>query len=334
MAHDEELQQLQTDHDLTENQIAAFRTVFGFLDVDKSGVVTAEELHHRLVELEIDVSKEEVICAMTMFSDSADHIDFKGFLHYMTCNQTYARTLTTSESARQEAILFLAVTKYIESKKKTPNKTGHDTHHVAELENYYVAKAKTYHPHVISDFAAGWRLLGLTERQFCKHFEGLKKGQRINSPYAQIPSMHLFKLANSNSRKMKPMRHSPASRARVLPDDAAEETIAPVNNTSRLHRSKYHRRSFELPALPTGYSKVLHTTGGFRELYVDDLSDLRKQTEEIRHKFLQEQCRKNKRMFHDHWHQVRGDDIESKTLKRRLKSTFMAYQQPRPQTIK
>ena len=50
----------------------------------------------------------------------------------------------------QEAILFLAVTKYIESKKKTSSKTGGAAQLVAELERYYVAKARTYQPHVIS----------------------------------------------------------------------------------------------------------------------------------------------------------------------------------------
>eukprot|EP00045_Choanoeca_perplexa_P013269 m.149598 g.149598 ORF g.149598 m.149598 type:complete len:182 (+) comp16298_c0_seq1:120-665(+) len=158
MAESEELQQLQTEHDLTEKQIAAFRTVFGFLDLDKSGVVTAEELHHRLLELDIDVSMDEVLSAMTLVpSSNAEHsINFQGFLEYMTCNHRYARTLTTEESARQEAILFLAVTKYIESKKNTSEKSGGTAQLVAELESYYVAKAQTYHPHVISTVCFDW----------------------------------------------------------------------------------------------------------------------------------------------------------------------------------
>ena len=104
MAHDEELQ-LQTEHDLTKKQIAAFRNVFGFLDLDNSGTITAEELYHRLHELEITVTMDEVLSAMTLIPSSDDeHIDFQGFLEYMTCNQRYARSLTTSQSARQVRI--------------------------------------------------------------------------------------------------------------------------------------------------------------------------------------------------------------------------------------
>jgi hypothetical protein len=50
-----------------------------------------------------------------------------------------------------EAILFLAVTKYVETQKQAvASKGSTDDCHVHELEKYYANKAQTYQPHVIS----------------------------------------------------------------------------------------------------------------------------------------------------------------------------------------
>ena len=56
----------------------------------------------------------------------------------------------------KEALLFIAVTKFVQRHKHT-SKCSKQARHMAELERYYRDKAKHHHPHVIGTDVTGRR---------------------------------------------------------------------------------------------------------------------------------------------------------------------------------
>lgn len=176
----------------------------------------------------------------------------------------------------------------------------------------------------------------MTDRQLYKHFMGLARDTtHRDSPYAQPPPMHLFKLHRGKVSKSTPSSPAMARKPKTGTQTVAPSHTAklPTRNTpdveaeSRLHRSKYHRRSFSLPTVKVTVPK-------HREVNVDDLPELRKQADAIRKQFLQEQGLKGKSMFQKHWVNVKGNEISSDNLKSRMKTTFNVYSSnintPRP----
>ncbi|EGD81958.1 hypothetical protein PTSG_02643 [Salpingoeca rosetta] len=207
-------------HTLTPAQKAAFKEVFGFFDLNKGGTITQGELYTRARQLGLTIEEWEVHEAMNEIDPQhLGHVSFEAFLNYMTSNQKYSETLTANKPASakvpKEALLFVAVTKFVQCHKHS-SIGSKKARHMAELERYYRNKAK-HHPHVIGDFAAGWRLVGLTQREFQKHWIDLKSenkaaGKASSSPYAQAPSMRLFVNTTPNEHKRSGSRGSSRKR--------------------------------------------------------------------------------------------------------------------------
>lgn len=89
---------------LTPAQIAAFKEVFEYFDVNRGGTITQAELYTRARQLGLSIEEWEVHEAMNEIDPQhLGHVSFDAFLRYMTSNQKYSETLTTSKPASAKA---------------------------------------------------------------------------------------------------------------------------------------------------------------------------------------------------------------------------------------
>lgn len=83
----------------------------------------------------------------------------------------------TSKNEAGESILFSALAKFMRKSALSS---------MSEIERYYNSKVRKS-PHVVAHYAAGARLIGLTEKQMAKRLATLSVsgGENNSSPYAQ-----------------------------------------------------------------------------------------------------------------------------------------------------
>lgn len=83
----------------------------------------------------------------------------------------------TSKNDAGESILFSALAKFMRKSALSS---------MSEIERYYNSKVRKS-PHVVAHYAAGARLIGLTEKQMAKRLATLSVsgGENNSSPYAQ-----------------------------------------------------------------------------------------------------------------------------------------------------
>jgi hypothetical protein len=85
--------------------------------------------------------------------------------------------LAAGEKEDKESLLFSALTKFMMKSALSS---------ISEIERYYNAKVRKS-PHVVGHYAAGARLIGLTEKQMAQHLATLNQSgdENSDSPYAQ-----------------------------------------------------------------------------------------------------------------------------------------------------
>ena len=109
-----------------------------------------------------------------------------------------------SKQDGKESILFSALAKFMRKSALSS---------LSEIERYYNNKVRKS-PHVVGHYAAGARLIGLTEKQMAKHLATLNSvtdGENNDSPYAQplcmfhssIPSKILGKRKGNGKIRLK-----------------------------------------------------------------------------------------------------------------------------------
>ncbi|XP_064626353.1 uncharacterized protein LOC135487024 [Lineus longissimus] len=172
--------------ELSEQQITMFKNLFELLDRDGGGSIDGEELFAVMKELDIGVTKEEIVAVIRDLGKAGnDEIDFDEFLYCMSCPERWMKEdpdeskagTTDNGNARKytkrETIFFTAITRFA-----IKNSMG-------DIERYYAAKARRT-PHVIGHYTAGARLIGLTDRQIERHLADLQRSSKgVKSPYAK-----------------------------------------------------------------------------------------------------------------------------------------------------
>ncbi|XP_070570804.1 EF-hand calcium-binding domain-containing protein 3-like [Ptychodera flava] len=187
--------QKKEKHGLTKGQVEAFREVFDLFDSNGGGSIDAEELEMALRSVDIHLSRDEIEDVMNnLDNDGNGEIDFEEFLTLMTNTERFLESFVEShegppkdntQGIARETLLFDALTQFM---KKSALQA------MDEIVGYYKTKYKKAQiPHVVGHYAAGARLIGLTEKQLVMHLEHLKRsnaGQNEKSPYAQ--PLHIF----------------------------------------------------------------------------------------------------------------------------------------------
>jgi len=169
---------------LTTEQQKAFREVFDLFDSNGGGTIDAQELDEALKSADIHLSKEEIADVLnSMDKDGNGEIDFEEFLTLMTNTERFLESVMCSsaeERSQREVLLFDALTQFM---KKSA------LHSINEIVGYYHSKYKKVQaPHVIRHYAAGARLIGLSEQQIRRHLDKLRESSADDkSPYAHPP---------------------------------------------------------------------------------------------------------------------------------------------------
>ncbi|XP_058972656.1 uncharacterized protein [Pocillopora verrucosa] len=167
---------------LTEQQITAFREVFDLFDSNGGGTIDAEELDLALRSVEIYLSQEDLLEVLSaMDKDGNGEIDFHEFLNLMTNTERFLEGFTTvDEKRKREHLLFEALTQFMKRSA---------LHSISEIVGFYHTKYKRIQaPHVVGHYAAGARVIGLTENQLRRRMESLKARHAAGdnkSPYAE-----------------------------------------------------------------------------------------------------------------------------------------------------
>ena len=164
-------------YELTKKQVEAFREVFDLFDLNGGGTIDAEELEKALNSVDIMLTQAEIIDVLTVIDDDGNgEIDFDEFLNLMTSTEKFLEDRDHSHDSSSQSLLFTALTKFM-------RKTALSS--LTEIEWYYHKKERKY-PHVVAHYAAGARLIGLTEKQLAIHLANLRfKYKAGDSPYCQ-----------------------------------------------------------------------------------------------------------------------------------------------------
>lgn len=183
--------------ELTKKQIEAFREVFNLFDLNGGGTIDAEELEKALHSVDIKLTQEEVVELLAVIDDDGNgngEMDFYEFLQLMTSTEKFLESRDCSKNNSQ-SLLFSALTKFM-------RKTALSS--LTEIEWYYHKKERKY-PHVVAHYAAGARVIGLTEKQLSIHLANLRfKYKAGDSPYCQpVCRLPEEKTKPSVNRKMK-----------------------------------------------------------------------------------------------------------------------------------
>merc|ERR1712113_290540 len=203
---------------LTEEQQKAFREVFDLFDSNGGGTIDAQELDEALQSADIHLTKEEISDVLnSMDKDGNGEIDFEEFLTLMTNTERFLESVMCSSSeerTQREVLLFDALTQFMKRSA---------LHSINEIVGYYHSKYKKVQaPHVIRHYAAGARLIGLSEQQIRRHLDKLRESSADDkSPYA-IPAYSFY----SNTMKAK----TPTQKKK----DSAAEGLPPLSDNLKM----------------------------------------------------------------------------------------------------
>ncbi|PFX26069.1 Caltractin [Stylophora pistillata] len=180
---------------------SAFREVFDLFDSNGGGTIDAEELDLALKSVEIHLSQEELQEVLSaMDKDGNGEIDFHEFLNLMTNTERFLEEFASvGERRKRENLLIEALTQFMKrSALHSINEiVGQNTKPLKiTFENVKPLNRRFYHtkykriqaPHVVGHYAAGARVIGLTENQLRRRLESLKARHAAGdnkSPYAE-----------------------------------------------------------------------------------------------------------------------------------------------------
>eukprot|EP00057_Strongylocentrotus_purpuratus_P026087 XP_011680561.1 PREDICTED: uncharacterized protein LOC105445997 isoform X1 [Strongylocentrotus purpuratus] len=194
---------------LTKEQVEAFQEVFNLFDSNGGGTIDADELQLVLGSVDIHLPAQDIRDVLEgIDKDGSGEIDFEEFLQLMTNTEKFLETCAASHDEHpedeedavlvggRETVLFDALTKFM----KTSALTQMDV-----LQRYFNTKYKRAQaPHVVMHYAAGARLIGLTEKQLVQHLDRLQASNEdsdYKSPYAEPLRIMLAPLLNVRKKK-------------------------------------------------------------------------------------------------------------------------------------
>ncbi|XP_054758612.1 uncharacterized protein LOC129264684 [Lytechinus pictus] len=197
---------------LTKEQVEAFQEVFDLFDSNGGGTIDADELQLALSSVDIHLPAQDIRDVLEgIDKDGSGEIDFEEFLTLMTNTEKFLETVADSHDEHalgeddvaggRETVLFDALTKFM----KTSALKQMDV-----LERYFNTKYKRAQaPHVVMHYAAGARLIGLTEKQLAQHLDRLQESNEeydYKSPYAEPLRIMLAPQRNVRKKKKKKKR--------------------------------------------------------------------------------------------------------------------------------
>ncbi|XP_053394787.1 uncharacterized protein LOC123524514 [Mercenaria mercenaria] len=204
--------------ELDENALSNFRDLFNMLDKSKTGIITADKLFEEMRRVDSEITYSEVEDVLRKVDkDGNGEIDFDEFLLHMTNMGGNEEEGGDDEEQRKKKrrrkrMFYNAITHF--SIKQT----------LADIERNFRMQA----PHVISHYAAGVRLIGLTTRQLERQMKKMQKSAAKNdSPYAKpLQFVQLSRDGKTNivhRKKTKTIKEMPESSKDLHQTEVSEE---------------------------------------------------------------------------------------------------------------
>ncbi|XP_035660758.1 uncharacterized protein LOC118405381 [Branchiostoma floridae] len=340
-----------TSTEITMEQREAFREVFDLFDRTGGGTFDAEELDEALRSVNICLDKDELVDVIYgLDKDGNGEIDFDEFLALMTNTERFLESLADEhqgvdggssqilEERRQrkerEGLLFQALTQFM----KKSAIIG-----IGEIVGYFRTKYNKA-PHVVQHYAAGARLIGLTEKQLHMRLEDLhasSKEQDSASPYAQ-PLNYKFwwpTLEKKRKKTKEKRSHRRIHLVKFIKDEnhhngQGRKELAQTKSLSDRRRGKVGWQSprvrhteLKLPmmALVKQQEDKLKRD---QHLTFDDLPLLRKNvtnaTKSYYNMLWYARTKESKR----HWEILDTNSIQSKVLRDQFAKTYEIYSSP------
>ncbi|XP_022102020.1 uncharacterized protein LOC110985355 [Acanthaster planci] len=338
----------EPDPALTDDQKAAFKEAFDLFDRNGGGTIDADELSEALNSVDIHLSSDEIKEVLQAIDkDGSGEIDFDEFLNIMTNTEKFLEMFASRHegegprkipAAGRGHILFDALTQFMKSSALKA---------MDEIVGYYKSKYRRANaPHVVMHYAAGARLIGLTEKQLARHLEKLQasnKGKDLKSPYAQPlrifltgaparttkkePAVHPDKERRRCTGKIRLTVHLPPSTDAIsLKTDGNEGQSKVVRNSKN---TNMHMKPVFQPRLgwvkPHVKSIAARLPQRKSVLTMEDLASIRKRitdaTRDHYHDLAKSRAVENQR----YWRSLQPQFIPSKTLRSNFRKVFCAY---------
>ncbi|XP_038071507.1 uncharacterized protein LOC119740312 [Patiria miniata] len=333
---------------LTNEQKEAFKEAFDLFDSNGGGTIDAEELTEALSSVDIHLSVDEIKEVLQAIDkDGSGEIDFEEFLNMMTNTEKFLEMFASkheegsvlgSPAAGRGHILFDALTQFMRSSALKA---------MDEIVGYYKNKYRRVNaPHVVMHYAAGARLIGLTEKQLARHLEKLQasnQGNDLKSPYAQ--PLRIFLLGpNVKTVKKKEPEGNDKERRRCtgkirltvhLPpstDAIAQKTEDSEGQSKTVRNSKNtntHMKPVFQPRLGWVKTHVKSIAARLPQrksvLTMEDFASIRKRitdaTRDHYHDLARSRAVENQR----YWRSLQPQFIPSETLRTNFRKVFCAY---------
>jgi Ca2+-binding EF-hand superfamily protein len=198
----------QNTQELFENLLPevrkAFQTLFDRIDVTDSGAITAKEIQHLIrknTNKNLTLSQvQKVLCDLDV--KGTGDIEFDEFIFMLSQPSNYVRLLDKRDLKGK---MFEKYTKKQDDSNETTttffealrNVTKQDSMTALHIRGFYKNRLKKLNDHVIHDWSAGQRCIGLSDQECLKRYETIQGEllrQRVNfskdnsyktSPYAR-----------------------------------------------------------------------------------------------------------------------------------------------------
>merc|ERR1719447_39367 len=311
---------------LNNVQIRAFRQIFENFDLEKSGTLTAEELHKCINQLAgyQALSFQDVVHILEDLDvKGTGDIEFDEFIFFMTRPQNLQKMLTDNDKRDIEKQTGVALDKDQKGNSDDPGDVLFnilqrvlEQDENTDLKNFYRQQIlNKMNDNVIHDWSDGKRVMGLSNAQIMKRYEEIaavfKKdrnfNKHLNSPYA------------------KPNHWGIAELKRDIADTKRQLEISKEVKEHGPRRVKVGEMEITVEAVELPKYWVKDTRKGFNYDHVKAIRDNVAKLKKSYYSYLKDIAASNAKKFHG---DLGIDHIKNKRNRRAANNAFESYCNP------
>jgi Ca2+-binding EF-hand superfamily protein len=314
---------------LNNVQIRAFRQIFENFDLEKSGTLTAEELHKCINQLAgyQALSFQDVVHILEDLDvKGTGDIEFDEFIFFMTRPQNLQKMLTDNDKRAIEKQTGVAFEK--DQKGNSDNNPGDVLFNIlqrvleqdenTDLKNFYRQQIlNKINDNAIHDWSDGKRVMGLSNAQIMKRYEEIaavfKKdrnfNKHFNSPYAKPNHWGIAELKRDISETKRQLEISTAKEVKER----------------GLQRVKVGEMEITVEAVQLPVYWVKDNRKGFTYDHVKEIRDNVAKLKKSYYRYLKDIAANNAQKFHG---DLGIDQIKDKRNRRAANNAFESYCNP------
>jgi Ca2+-binding EF-hand superfamily protein len=313
---------------LNNVQIRAFRQIFENFDLEKSGTLTAEELHKCINQLAgyQALSFQDVVHILEDLDvKGTGDIEFDEFIFFMTRPQNLEKMLTDNDKRDIEKQTGVALDKDQKGNSDDPGDVLFkilqrvlEQDENTDLKNFYRQQIlNKMDDNVIHDWSDGKRVIGLSNAQIMKRYDEItavfKKdrnfNKHLNSPYAKPSHWGIAELKRDIAEKKRQLAISTAKEVKER----------------GLQRVKVGEMEITVEAVQLPVYWVKDNRKGFTYDHVKEIRDNVAKLKKSYYRYLKDIAYSNAQKFHG---DLGIDQIKNKRNRRAANNAFESYCNP------